>query len=109
MLNDNAVLIDTNAAYSISTLLREISPLWDVSSALMALAAASAILAIVLTVIRGFVDVDERDGKIIETISSVARVLVFVAILASLGPVANWILDGVGADSHLKFILSKVS
>lgn len=109
MLNDNAVLIDTNAAYSISTLLREISPLWDVSSALMALAAASAILAIVLTVIRGFVDVDERDGKIIETISSVARVLVFVAILASLGPVANWILDGVGADSHLKFVLSKVS
>lgn len=109
MLNDNAVLIDTNAAYSISTLLREISPLWDMSSALMALAAASAILAIVLTVIRGFVDVDERDGKIIETISSVARVLVFVAILASLGPVANWILDGVGADSHLKFVLSKVS
>lgn len=109
MLNDNAVLIDTNAAYSISTLLREISPLWDVSSALMVLAAASAILAIVLTVIRGFVDVDERDGKIIETISSVARVLVFVAILASLGPVANWILDGVGADSHLKFVLSKVS
>lgn len=109
MLNDNAVLIDTNAAYSISTLLREISPLWDMSSALMALAAASAILAIVLTVIRGFVDVDERDGKIIDTISSVARVLVFVAILASLGPVANWILDGVGADSHLKFILSKVS
>lgn len=109
MLNDNAVLIDTNAAYSISTLLREISPLWDMSSALMALAAASAILAIVLTVIRGFVDVDERDGKIIDVISSVARVLVFVAILASLGPVANWILDGVGADSHLKFILSKVS
>lgn len=109
MLNDNAVLIDTNAAYSISTLLREVSPLWDMSSALMALAAASAILAIVLTVIRGFVDVDERDGKIVDVISSVARVLVFVAILASLGPVANWILDGVGADSHLKFILSKVS
>ena len=109
MLNDNAVLVDTNAGYSISTLLREISPLWDVSSALMALAAASAILAIVLTVIRGSLDVDDRDGKIIETISSVVRVLVFVAILASLGPVANWILDGAGADSHLKFVLSKVS
>ena len=76
MLNDNAVLVDTNAGYSISTLLREISPLWDVSSALMALAAASAILAIVLTVIRGSLDVDDRDGKIIETISSVVRVLV---------------------------------
>lgn len=109
MLNDNAVLVDTNAGYSISTLLREISPLWDVSSALMALAAASAILAIVLTVIRGSLDVDDRDGKIIETISSVVRVLVFVAILASLGPVASWVLDGVGADSHLKFVLSKVS
>lgn len=109
MLNDNAVLIDTNASYSISTLLREISPLWDVSAALMALAAASAILAIVLAVIRGFLDVDEREGKIVETISSVARVLVFVAILASLASVAGWILDGVGADSHLKFVLSKVS
>lgn len=109
MLNDNAVLVDTNASYSISTLLREVSPLWDVSSALMALAAASAVLAIVLTVIRAFLDVDDRDGKIVETISGVVRVLVFVAILASLGPVADWVLDGVGADSHLKFVLSKVS
>ncbi len=109
MLNDNAVLVDTNAGYSISALLREVAPLWDVSSALMALAAASAILAIVLTVIRGSLDVEGRDGKVVDTVSSVVRVLVFVAILASLGSVVEWILDSVGADSHLKFVLSKVS
>ena len=108
MLNENAVEVSTGASYSVGRLLREISPLYDISSALMALAVASAALAIVVAVIRSTVDFEDSDGRMMEALSAAVRVLVFVAIIASLGQVAEWALEALEVDGSLKAALAKV-
>lgn len=108
-LNQNAMLVDTSASYSTSRLLQELSPLFDITSSLLALGIASASLAIVVVVMRGILSFGDHDDKLADTLGGVFKVLVFVAILACLGSLASWVATGLDASPFVLSTLSKVS
>lgn len=108
MVNEHAVEISTGAGGSTSAMLRQLSPLFDLTDALIALAVACAVLAIFAVVLRGLLNTDEERGSnVFETLSGVARILAIVAIVASMSGVASWVLDQMDAPSLVEQALRK--
>ena len=108
MVNERAIRVDTGVRDGSSAMLKELSPLFDLTDALIALAVACAVLAILAVVLRGLLATDEERGaSMFETLSGVARILAIVAIVASMAGFASWVLDQMDAPSFVEQALRK--